>query len=202
MGVGRLRVRSGRTIALLRGMYSGAASLARELAALAGIPSRWVYPYLRPFIRRGLVRKRWTPLGMEYTLSPLGAQLVRELDSLERGDLLLRELLVRLYRLGLRRRVYRDIVEALYRAVMNKPDVAYVRGRDVDDLADILLELMEERYSREEVVRALRVLHEAGVISFNPPRRYPSAAVAFRLSFVKGLGIPGKPPRFRVGPPV
>ncbi len=196
-----VRARSLRTVSMFRALLPGPGR-ARDLGRAAGIPSRWVYPYLKPWIRRGFVRRRWTPLGAEYYLSPLGSGFAREIAAFLAGDLVLSELLRRLYAKGLRHRIYRDIVSALYRLVRDKPDVAYLRGPSPEWVAGLLLEVIEEKYTIDEVLEALRRLHEAGVIIVSRPTpRIRSFAVAFRYEFVRGLGVPSRPPRLRPAPP-
>ncbi|MCE4602095.1 MAG: hypothetical protein F7B18_02820 [Desulfurococcales archaeon] len=174
---------------------------ARELREVAGLAySRWVYPYLRYWMRLGVVRCRRGLYGCLYEFQPAARPVARELvavlEEAGRGDLVLKALLRRLAAKGLRRRIYADLVRAMYILLRDRRDTSpYIRFESVELLASLFLQVLEERgYTREEILEALELLNQAGVIIYNKPGDYPGYSVAFRPAFVRGLGVPAPPP--------
>ena len=199
--------RSRRSVRMFLGLYEEGPLHARELAPIMGLrSSRHVFPYASYWARRGFLRMVRGIGGWLYMLGVRGRMLVGELQRVwelrEPDEAALRILLRRLQAKGLRDRVYRDVVRALYYMVKDKDNTPYVRARTAEDLARVFLAALRDKgYSEDEILEALELLAEAGVVELNrPSRRIRSWAVAFTHGFAGILGIPTAPVNLG-GPP-
>ena len=192
--------RSERSIRMFLAMYEEGPLHARELAPRMGLRStRHVYPYAAYWARRGIVRMTRGLWGWLYMLGARGRMLVGELvrawELREPDEAVLRILLRRLHAKGLRDRLYRDVVRALYFMVKDKDRTPYVRGRTARELARLFLVALRERgYTEEDIIRALEDLREAGVVLYSEPGSLPYYSVAFLPGFTRGTGVPSAPP--------
>ena len=204
--------RSRRSISMFMALLEEGPLHARELAPLMGLrSSRHVYPYAKYWARRGfieMVRGLW---GWLYMLRARGRMLASELlrvrELREPDEAALRILLRRLLAKGLKDRIYRDLVRALYYMVKDKDNTPYVRARTARELARLFLAVLREKgYTEDQILEALELLAEAGVVELNRPTSIMrSWAVAFTHGFAGIIGIPtapvkiGKPPGFPLG---
>lgn len=190
-------------------MYEDGPLHARELAPVMGLrSSRHVYPYAAYWARRGFIDMVRGIYGWMYRLKVRGRLLVGELlrvrEIREPEEAALRILLRRLWAKGFRDRIYRDVVRALYYMVKDKDNTPYVRARSAERLARLFLTALRGRgYTEDQVLEALEILAEAGVIELNrPTSRLRLWAVAFTHGFALYTGIPAAPVKFgKTGPP-
>ena len=200
--------RSKRVIKMILTMYEEGPSYARELRDAAGLPSsRWVYPYLRYWILLGFITIIVGIYGNLYRLAVRGRMLAQTLlmvmEIREPDEANLRILLRRLQAKGLRDRIYRDVVRVLYYMVKDKDNTPYVRAKKAGELAELFLAALRDKgYTKEDILRALEQLAEAGVLELNRPTEGRDKwAVAFTHGFTRGLGIPAAPVKLGPGPP-
>ncbi len=172
--------RSERTLSMLVYMLFWPMALARELAEIAGIPSKHVYPYLKPWIRRGVVEVLKGTGANIYRLSEWARDLLQKvLDSVQsfRGKMAAKRVEDRAVEIA-RKFVYqrwgRDLSEEEEVLVRFLARWWLEKGRDYfqsvwgEGLSNALSLAIEKTMGRkidpETITEALTILEAAGVI--------------------------------------